>query len=127
MIDSTIEINQTLVITSFFLFIIYYILNAYPLMKIAHKTNTPYAFLAWIPIGNIFLMSQITNKNIFLPIIAIFSVIIPFIGIFISAGLIIYFIWSICEKLDKPKALSLLYLIPILQVILLFYLAYSKK
>ena len=42
---------------------IVYVIYSFLLMKIAQKTKTENAWLAWIPIANIFLMAFIAKKN----------------------------------------------------------------
>ena len=42
--------------------IIVYVYVALCLMFIAQKTDTPYPWLAWIPIANVFLMAMIAKK-----------------------------------------------------------------
>ena len=51
--------------TSFFLFMaVVYVYVSLALMTIATKTNTANAWLAWIPIVNIFLMLNIAQKPV---------------------------------------------------------------
>jgi len=100
----------------------FYVYFAYCLMKIAHKTNTPNAWLAWIPIGNVVLMLQIAKK----PVWWIILMIIPFVNlVWIILGVIVWM--KIAKAVGKPEWLGILSLIPIANIILPGYLAFSKS
>lgn len=58
-----------------------YIYLAFAFMTIAKKTNTEPAWLAWIPIANIYLMSKIAQKK-WWPILLFLLSFIPLIGFF---------------------------------------------
>lgn len=89
------------------------------LMKIAQKTNTPNGWLAWIPIANIFLMLQIAGRSMWW-IILFF---IPIVSLVISI-----IIWmDICEKTGKERWLGILMIVPLANIILPGYLAFSKS
>lgn len=106
--------------------IIYYVVFAVALMKIAQRTNTENPWLAWIPIANLFLMVFVAKKEWWWALIILVSFIIPIIGPLIGMGLFIYIWWLICERLGKPGPLSLLMLVPIANIVLPLYLAFSK-
>lgn len=106
--------------------IIMYVISAFALMKIAQKTNTENAWLAWIPIANIFLMVFMAKKEWWWALIILLAGIVPIIGSIVSIGVLIYVWWLICEKLNKPGVLSLLLLIPVVNLIFFLYLAFSK-
>lgn len=105
--------------------LIYYLVFAISLMKIAQRTKTPYAWLAFIPIANMFLIANIAKQPWWLALIAIIVSLIPFVGI-VSVAIMVFFFWKICERLKKPGALSLLMILPIVQLGLLIYLAVSE-
>jgi len=106
--------------------IIMYVITAFALMKIAQKTNTENTWLAWIPIANIFLMVFMADKEWWWGLIILFAGIIPIIGSIASVAALVYMWWLICEKLNKPGPLSLLMLIPVVNLIFMLYLAFSK-
>jgi hypothetical protein len=58
-----------------------------------------------------------------LPGAAEVPIILVVIGI--TAGLYIYPLWRLCERLGRPGALSLLYLVPLGLPVLLFMLAFG--
>ena len=98
--------------------LIIYIYMAICLMKIAHKTNTPNAWFAWIPILNIILMLQVAKK----PLWWIILFLIPFVNIIMSI-----LVWmAIAKELDKPEWLGILMIIPVANLIVPGYLAFSN-
>lgn len=99
-----------------------YVYFAICLMKIAKKTNTPNGWFAWIPILNIILMVQISQKPMWW-LIFFFVPFLNFLGIIFAI-----LIWmGIAERLGKPSWLGILMIIPIANVILPGYLAFSKS
>ncbi|MDA3856526.1 MAG: hypothetical protein PF569_09805 [Candidatus Woesearchaeota archaeon] len=107
------------------LIFIAYVISALALMKIAQRTKTENAWLAWIPIANIFLMVNIAQKEWWYALIILFIGFIPFLGAFASLGLVVYIWWLITERLGKSGALSLLMIIPIINLGFMLYLAFS--
>lgn len=107
-------------------FIVMYVVLAITLMKIAQKTNTDNAWLAWIPIANLFLIVFCAKKEWWWGLIILFAGIIPIIGSIASLAAMIYMWWLICEKLNKPGPLALLMLIPVVNLVFMLYLAFSK-
>jgi hypothetical protein len=95
-----------------------YLFMAFALMAIAKKTNTPNGWLAFIPIANIYLMTQIA-KLAWWWILLLF---VPFVNIF--AG--IYIWWKISENIGKPGWWSLLLLIPIVNLVIIVIMAWGK-
>lgn len=108
----------------FFLLIIIFALAIYvyyaiSLMKIANKTNTPNAWLAWIPIANLVLMIQIAQK----PLWWIILCFIPIVNIVISI-----LIWmGIARAVGKPDWWGILIIVPIANLIVPGYLAFSSS
>ena len=104
---------------------IIYLITALALYKIAIRTKSDYAWLAWVPIANIILMALIAKQEWWLGLIAIFAPIIPFVGGLASTGLIVFFWWRITERFNKPGPLALLMIIPIVNLGYMLYLAFS--
>jgi hypothetical protein len=99
--------------------LIFYVYLALCLMKIAKKTQTENAWFAWIPILNLVLMIQCANKSLG-------WLILFFIPFFNLIGLII--IWmAIAKKLGQPEWLGILMIVPVVNLILPGYLAFSKN
>lgn len=89
-----------------------YIYTSLAYMAIAKKTGTRPAWLAWIPIANLYLISKMARMH-WWPILLILAMIVPILGIFAMAALSVYvFIWhwKIFERMDRPGwwALTLL-------------------
>jgi hypothetical protein len=97
--------------------LIVYIYIALSLQVIANKTGTDYAWLAWIPLLNIYLMCKIAGKSMFF----LFLFFIPFINI-----IAIILVWmGIAEARGKPGWLGILMVVPIVSLIIPGYLAFS--
>ena len=95
-----------------------YVFYAICLMKIAKRTNTPNAWMAWIPIANVILMLQIAQK----PIWWIILFLIPFVNIIFAI-----IVWmGIAKAVKKPEWLGILIIVPIANLIIPAYLAFSK-
>lgn len=106
--------------------LISYIITGVSLYRIAKRTKTDNAWLAWVPIFNLLLVADIGKESLWLGLITILVGFVPFIGGIISAVLVVYLFWRVNEKLKKPGILALLTLIPVVQLFYLLYLAYSK-
>ena len=82
------------------------------------------AWLAWIPIANLYLITQIAE----VPWWAIFGMLLGFIpiaGTLIILGLTAFWYWKISEKRDKPGWLGILMIIPIANLVAIGILAWS--
>jgi hypothetical protein len=103
----------------FIIFLAIYVYMAICLMKMARKTNTENAWLAWVPVGNIILLLQISKK----PIWWIILFFIPFINIVMAV-----LVWmAVAKELGKPDWLGILMIVPIANLIISGYLAFSKN
>lgn len=97
---------------------LFYIYNSLCLQKIANKTNTPFGWLAWVPILNIFLMLMIANKSFWWIILLL----IPIVNL-----VCIIVIWmEIAKMRNKPAWLGLLMMLPVSNFLIIGYLAFSK-
>lgn len=106
--------------------IVLYVYMALVLMKIAQRTNTPNGWLAWIPIANLYLMTQIA-KVPWWSMLVILLAWIPVVGSLAMLGVMIWWWWKICEARNKPGWWSLLIIfIPIVNLILPGILAWGK-
>ena len=108
-----------------------YLYFSFALMSIAQKTNTPHAWLAWIPIANFYLMTQIADVpwwTMLLVIAAMFITYIPLVGIFgcvVVLGIFLWWWWKIAEARRKSGWLGLLIIIPVVNLVTLGVLAWS--
>jgi hypothetical protein len=102
-----------------------YIYMAIALMTIAKKTNTPNAWLAWIPIANVYLVTQIGKQNGWWTA-GLLVGIIPVIGSLALIGLIIFLWWKLAEVIGKPGWWGILVAIPIVNLIVIGMMAWGK-
>lgn len=101
----------------FLLLILVYVYFAICLQVIAKKTNTPNGWFAWIPILNLILMIQIAQK----PIWWIIMFFIPLVNIVF--GVIVWM--AIAERRGKPNWVGILILVPVIDIAVPGYLAFS--
>jgi hypothetical protein len=95
----------------------FYVYVSLALMTIAKKTNTPNAWLAWIPIVNIILILNIAKKPLWWFILCL----IPLVNI-----VIMIILWmAIAEARGKPSWWGILIIIPLVNLIVPGYLAWS--
>ena len=95
------------------------------LQFIAKKTNQEPAWLAWIPIANLFLMCKIAGLR-YLWLLIFLAAIIPVLGSIIVAVFMGYLWYKIAAELDYPGWVGILVLLPIVGIAALGYLAFSK-
>lgn len=110
----------------FFVGLALYLFSAFALMAIAKKTNTPNGWLGFIPIANVYLMTQIAK----LPwwwTLSILLLIIPFAGAVVMVVAMVYIWWKIAENIGKPGWWSLLLLIPIVYIVIISIMAWGKE
>jgi hypothetical protein len=94
-----------------------YVYLAICLQTIAHKTGTEHGWLAWIPIANAYLMCKIAGRPwwwlllFFIPIVNIVLMVIVWMGI--------------AEARDKKGWLGILMIVPIANLVVPGYLAFS--
>jgi len=94
-------------------------------MTIAKKTKTENAWFAWIPILNIYLMTQIAGVSGWITA-AFLLVIIPFIGGLVVMALTVWLWWKIAERLKLPEWYGILMIIPIVNFVILGIMAWGK-
>ncbi len=85
---------------------------------IAKKTQTRHAWLAWVPLVNIFLMCSIGKIRFWWLLLLL----VPLVNI-----VIMFFMWyKIIKARGKPGWLVLLLVVPLVNYIVMGYLAFSK-
>ncbi len=102
-----------------------YLYAAFALMAMARRSNTPNGWLAFVPIANVYLMTQIAG----LPwwwILSILLAIIPVLGPILSGIAMIYIWWRIAERLGKPGWWSLLLLVPVINLVIIGLMAWGN-
>lgn len=107
--------------------LIFYVYSAICLYFIAKKTATEPAWLAWIPVANLFLMCKIANVS-YLWLLGMLGLFIPFVNILANIylmGLFVYVWYKIAIVRNKPGWVGVLTIIPIANLVVMGYLAFS--
>ena len=106
-------------------FLAVYIYTALALMAIAKKTKTQNSWMAWIPIANYYLITQMAGLSGLWTLILL-AVLIPNLGGLVVMGITIWMFWRIAQDIDMPGWTSLLLLIPVLNLVILGIYAWKK-
>jgi len=107
------------------IFVAIYIYYAIALMRIANRTKTKDAWLAWIPIVNILLVIQIA-KQPWWHIFALALYFIPFIGGLAFLVVTAFWWWKVAERLKRDGWQGILMVIPVINLITLGVFAWGK-
>ncbi|MFH1622638.1 MAG: DUF5684 domain-containing protein [Candidatus Omnitrophota bacterium] len=120
--------NSFLIVSVILLILILsYLYYSITLQTIAIKTGTESAWLAWVPIASLYLECKIAGKPWWWLLLRIFSNLVPFVGPVISI-IISIIIWiGIANARRKPSWLGILTVVPLFNIFLLGYLAFSKS
>ncbi len=102
-----------------------YIYSAWATMVVAQKLNVPNGWLAFIPIANVYLMTQMAGVPAWMTLFILLPI-IPVVGGIAFAAIIIWWWWKICEKRGREGWWSLLLLIPIANLVILGVLAWAE-
>ena len=95
----------------------FYVYFALALQTIATKTNTPNAWLAWIPIANAFLMLSVAKK----PMWWFLLFLVPLVNIVISV-----IVWmAVAEARGKPNWWGILTIVPAVNIVVPGVLAWA--
>ena len=109
-----------------FTIVILYFYTSLALMTIAKKTNTDNSWFAWIPILNIYLMMKIADARLWTFIAFLIAGLIPFVGSLLVIAIMMTWWWGIAKARDKSGILGILMLIPVVNLIILGYLAWGQ-
>lgn len=103
-----------------------YIYSSLALMAIAKKTKTENGWLAWIPIGNFYLMTQIAQVP-WWTMFAFLLAFIPLVGGLVFVGVMCWWWWKISEALGKPGWWGVLItFVPVVNLVMMGILAWGK-
>jgi Zn-dependent protease len=105
--------------------LVLYIYSSWATMVIANKLNVPNGWLAFIPIANVYLMTQMADVPAWMTLLILLPI-IPFLGGLAFMAIMIWWWWKICEKRGREGWWSLLMLIPIVNLVILGMLAWSE-
>ncbi len=103
----------------------FYIYGALALMSIAKRTRTKNAWLAWIPIVNIYLMMRIGRLPAWTLALWLL-VFVPVVSGLASVGMSIWYWWAIAEQRKRPGWWGILMIVPILNLVLMGIMAWGK-
>jgi len=95
-----------------------YVWLALTLHIIANKTDTPYAWLAWIPIANLYLMCKVAGRSGWWTLLFFIPLLNIVIGIIVWMG--------IAEARHQPSWLGILMIVPIANLVIPGVLAFSQ-
>lgn len=102
-----------------------YIYMAIALMVVANKVKVKNSWLAFIPIANIWLMTQVGGISGWWTL-AILLGVIPFVGALAIIALMIYIWWKIAEAIRKPGWWGILMIIPVVNLVIVGVMAWGK-
>jgi hypothetical protein len=98
--------------------IVVYLVVTFPIYKIAERLNQENAWMAWVPIVNLFLIASMAGKEWWWVLLLL----IPIIGFVIAIIL-----WmGVAENLGHPSWMGILMIVPILNLALLYYWAFGQ-
>lgn len=101
-----------------FIWVLTYVYLGLTVYLIANKTGTSDAWMAWVPVLNVYLMCKIAGK----PGWWVVLFFIPFVNIVMTV-----LVWmGIAEARHKPAWLGVLMLVPIANIVIPAHLAFSE-
>jgi len=106
--------------------LVVYIYVALATLAIAKKTKTKNSWLAFIPIANLYLLTQMAGVPWWTFLIALFAGFVPLIGGLVLIVFYIWWWWKIAENINKPGWWSLLLLIPLVNLIIWGMMAWKE-
>lgn len=104
-----------------------YIYTALALMKIADKTKTPNGWLAFIPIGNLYLLTQLAELPWWWLLVVLVCGFIPIIGSIAVVVISVWWFMKIAVRLGKPNWWGIMMIIPIVNLVFLYMMAWGDK
>ena len=106
-----------------------YIYYALALMTIARKLKTEPAWLAWIPLANVYLVWKISKTPTWSGILWIVGAVlswVPLVGL-LPAAMMIFWFWKIAEMRNYPGWISILLLVPLANLVVPGLLAWVDR
>lgn len=108
-------------------FLAVYIFTAIALLYIAKRTGTPNGWFGFIPILNVYLITQIGGVSGWWTL-SVLLPIVPIIGYLAMLGVMIFLFWKVAEKCGKPGWWGIIItVVPIVNLVLLGILAWGKS
>ncbi|MBI2572843.1 hypothetical protein HYV86_03210 [Candidatus Woesearchaeota archaeon] len=110
----------------FILVIALYVYTSLAIMKIAQRLKVKNPWLAWIPIANLYLLTQCAQVPWWTMLVILVSW-VPLIGGLAVAAVSVWWWWKIAERRGKEGWWGVLMLIPIVNFVIMGILAWGKK
>lgn len=98
--------------------VVLYFVEVIPIYTIARKCGQEYAWLAWVPIADAWLLFDLAG----LPIEYMLGLLIPGLNLVLVG----FVWWQIAENTNKPGWIGLLMLIPLVNLGVGYYIAYVE-
>lgn len=109
----------------FGLALVAWVYTSWTLMTIAQRTKTPNPWLAWIPIANLYLMTQVAGVPWWTMLVILLSW-VPFVGTLAILAVMVWWWWKIAEARKRPGWWGILMLVPVVNLVLMGILAWGK-
>lgn len=107
-------------------FIAVYVYSSLCLMYIARKTNTEPAWMAWVPVANVFLVCRIAQVSYWWAGGALSIGLIPYVGLLATLGIGGFLWYKIAIARGKPGWLGALTVVPFVNFVTMGILAFSE-
>ena len=94
----------------------FYIVETLPVFIIARRCGHEYAWLAFVPLANLWLMCDMADMNVWFLLILL----LPYVNILFLA--VVW--WRIAENTNKRGWIGLLMIVPLLNLLVWYYIAF---
>jgi len=117
--DVSVNLSGGAFIVAMLVSVAVYVYVAWSLMTIAHKTGTGSAWMAWVPIFNVYLMCKVAGKPGWWLLLILF---VPIVNIVLTLIL-----WMrIAEARGFPSWVGVLMIVPVVNFFIPGYLAFAE-
>ena len=96
------------------LILVLYIYGAITMMLTAKRLKTEPSWLAWIPVGNMVLLSKMA-KMPWWPVLLLIGAFLPVLGVFFAVAFYVFqviWLWKVCEARNKEGWYAALTIVP---------------
>ncbi len=98
------------------LYLVFYIVETVPVYVIAKRCGHEYAWLAFVPLANLWLLCDMADLEMWFLIVWL----VPYVNILFLA----WIWWRIAENTNKPGYIGLLMVVPLLNLLVGYYIAF---
>jgi hypothetical protein len=103
--------------------LIAYVVMAYPIYRIATNLGSENSWWAFVPIANAVLLLNLGDMSGWWLLVCL----VPFVGPIVLMVVSVIAMMNLCEKLGQERLLGLLQIVPIINIVLLYYLAFTAS